>query len=207
MVPKLVETIVIMRSNKGKINFSDYTEENEESSSSDEEDVESEPEGETVAAEEVEMEDNGNDSEVESVSVEESSQLKTTKKKADPVLITKFFSPSQCVRNSSISQEPVAGPSRISQEAGPSQISREAGRKNKKKAPSVEKLIDAVSDSDSETDPDNVPAPQNTQQKQWRMDDEIDVILNSEESDSELNVVLDVSAMNAYETNDNMGNF
>ena len=39
------------------------------------------------------------------------------------------------------------------------------------------------------------------------MDDEIDVILNSEESDSELNVVLDVSAMNAYETNDNMGNF
>ena len=101
----------------------------------------------------------------------------------------------------------MAGPSRISQEAGPSQISREAGRKNKKKAPSVEKLIDAVSDSDSETDPDNVPAPQNTQQKQWRMDDEIDVILNSEESDSELNVVLDVSAMNAYETNDNMGNF
>ena len=47
MVPKLVETIVIMRSNKGRIDFHDFKEENEEYSSSDEDDVvESEHEAE-----------------------------------------------------------------------------------------------------------------------------------------------------------------
>ena len=67
LVPKLVETIVIMLSNKGRIDFSDFKEEKEECSSSDEDDVESEPEpgGESAAVEQMEVEDNENDSEGE----------------------------------------------------------------------------------------------------------------------------------------------
>ena len=71
IVPKLVESIVIMRSNKGRIDFSDYKEEKEECSSSDEEDVESEPEGESAVVEQVEMEGNENDCEGENVSLVE----------------------------------------------------------------------------------------------------------------------------------------
>ena len=56
LVPKSVETIVIMRSNKGRVNFSEFREE-EDNSSSDEEDAESddgEPVTETVEEEEIE---------------------------------------------------------------------------------------------------------------------------------------------------------
>ena len=109
--------------------------------------------------------------------------MKIAKKKAEPVLITKFFSLSQSVStNSSKSQNlPVAGPSRISQEAE---------RKNINKTP-VEKLIDAVSKSDSEVD--NVPTPENTQQKQQsNYEKEMDIIMDSDESNSDLNVILDI---------------
>ena len=57
LVPKSVETIVIMRSNKGRVNFSEFKEDEEDDSSSDEEDAESEdeePVTETVEEEEVE---------------------------------------------------------------------------------------------------------------------------------------------------------
>ena len=98
MVPKLVETIVIMRSNKGRIDFSDYKEENEGSSSSDEEDVESEGESDTV--EEVEMEDNENNNEGENVSVnvmEDEAPQRTSTKKSRVCFDHKiFFSKSEC---------------------------------------------------------------------------------------------------------------
>ena len=62
LVPKLVETIVIMRSNKERINFSDFKEEKEEYTSSDEDDVDSEP-GESVPMEQEEVDDNEDESE------------------------------------------------------------------------------------------------------------------------------------------------
>ena len=87
LVPKSVETIVIMRSNKGRVNFSEFRE--EDNSSSDEEDAESddgEPVTETVEEEEIEE-----NSDEESEPEEEIRLKKNNPTKAGPVLITKFF--------------------------------------------------------------------------------------------------------------------
>ena len=89
LVPKSVETIVIMRSNKGRVNFSEFREEEEDNSSSDEEDAESddgEPVTETVEEEEIEE-----NSDEESEPEEEIRLQKNNPTKAGPVLITKFF--------------------------------------------------------------------------------------------------------------------
>ena len=62
----------------------------------------------------------------------------------------------------------------------------------------LEKLIDALSESDSEAEVDNIPAPENTQQEKQgsNYDKEMDIIIDSGKFDSDLNVVLDVSATN-----------
>ena len=63
MTPKLVEQIVLMRSNKGLIDFQEFREEKEQCSSSDEDEVQSGPDDEVEDEEDVgdnEGDDDGN---------------------------------------------------------------------------------------------------------------------------------------------------
>ena len=55
-----------------------------------------------------------------------------------------------------------------------------------------------MSESDSKSEVDNIPAPENNQQEKQGSyyDKEMEIIIDSGKFDSDLNVVLDVSATN-----------